>query len=230
MIDPSADKLPRLLSHSAHELRTPLSVALGYIGFVLRDKKTTVAESHRLWLETANRACGRLTDLINEMSEFAKLESADTTLNRTPTDLRALLADAIAALPAVVPDREIHVELSTGDGPLIIEADTPRLTKALTAIVFALRLQAVHSAKLFVQEHIRDYAGTAVSWIVIGDAADQVAALRDAGPESLGTFNPCIGGAGISLWIAGQVLNEHGGAIWAHDGDSSSAVVMVSLA
>ncbi len=225
MTDAPAKEVPPLLSHAAHEIRNSLSSALGYIGFVLRDKKTKVADSHREWLEVANKSCGRLTDLANELSELSVLESGKPPLNRVPTDLRALLADAIAALP-VLADREIAVELSTGDGPAIIKVDSARLKKAFTAVVSALRTQNALSPKLFVEERAGYDAGRSVSWILIADNMEQLAELRHTSPASLGRFNPSIGNTGMSLWIAREVLIAHGGAIWGNAG-TSAAVLMV---
>lgn len=227
MTNAPADKLPRVLSHSAHEVRTPLSVALGFIGFVLRDKKAQVTEQQREWLELANKACRRLAELADEMSELSNLESGEATLNRTPTDLRALLVQAIAALR--VADREIDVELSTGDGPAIVHADAARLKKAFTSILFALGLET-SGTKLFVQERSGEYAGKPVSWIVIGDF-DKVQTLPGIAPELLDPFNEKRGKIGLSLWIASWVLNAHGGAIWSPPGSvKTAAVVMVPLA
>jgi light-regulated signal transduction histidine kinase (bacteriophytochrome) len=244
MTEGSPKKITPLLSHSAHEIRTPLSVILGYIGFVLRDKKTALSPTHREWLETAYKSCGRLTDLANELSELSRLESRDPPLTFAATDIRALLSEAIAGLPAPA-ERNVDIELSTGHGPSIVQADGPRLRKAFASVVSALRLQTVLSPTLFVEERTAHHAGTAASWIVIADDVDQVSELRDAAPESLGKFNPSIGNTGMSLWIAQQVLSDHGGAIWGPiprqvldadaeaifgSRDKAAAVLMVPLA
>src|SRR5215213_5116068 len=218
------NQFPRLLSHSAHEIRTPLSVAIGYIGFLLRDKKNPLSPTHREWLEIAHKSCGRLTDLANELSELSKLESRESPLNLAPTDIRALLAEAIAGLP-VLSERIVDIELATGEGPSMVQADGPKLRKAFASVVSALRLQAVLSNKLFVEERTSDHAGRAASWIVITDDVDQVSKLRNASPESLGMFHASVGGAGMSLWIARQVLSNHGGAIWGpHEGRAAAVL------
>jgi signal transduction histidine kinase len=230
MTDAASEKrLSRLLSHSAHEVRNSLSVALGYTGFVLRDRKVQVSDQHRQWLEVAQKACGKLAELANEMSDLAKLESGDAGLVRTATDLRALLAGAIAALPVAEREHNIDIELSTGDGLAMVDADTSRLRKAFGAVLVALRQAALPGVKLRVEERSRDHAGRRISWIVIGDA-EQVEALRYATADALVTFNPSVGNTGISLWTAQWVLNAHGGLIWSPgDKTKSAAVIMLPL-
>lgn len=223
MSDARSEKEVPLLSHAAHEVRNSVSVALGYTGFVLRDKKVTLSDQHREWLEAAQKACGKLTDLANEMSDLAKMESGEAGLVRTATDLRTLLAGAIAALPA-----PIDIELSTGDGPAIVDADTSRLKTALISIVVALR-KAVPDTKLLVEERTREDGGRRVSWIVIGDV-EQVNDLRHATADSLRWFNRSVGNTGISLWTALWVLNAHGGVILSPgDKTKSAAVIMLPL-
>lgn len=226
MGDSRSEKEVPLLSHAAHELRNSVSVALGWSGFVLRDKKGTLSDQHREWLETAQRACGKLTDLADEMSDLAKMESGEARLVRTATDLRTVLAAAIAALP--VSEQPIDVELSTGEGPAIVEADASRLKQALMSIVVALR-RAAPGTKLLVEERTREDGGRRVSWIIIGDV-EQVNELRHATADSLRWFNRSVGNMGISLWTAVWVLDAHGGAIWSPgDRTKPAAVIMLPL-
>jgi signal transduction histidine kinase len=225
MSDSSSEKEAPLLSQAAHEVRNSLAVALGYTRFVLRDKKVTVADQHREWLETALRACGRLADLANDMSDFAKLESGEERLVRTATDLRTLLAAAISALPASEP---IDIELSTGQAPAIVDADGSKLRTALVAVIVALS-KAVPDKKLLVEERSREDGGRRVSWIVIGDV-EQVNDLRHATADSLRWFNRSVGNTGLSLWRAAWVVDAHGGSMWSSvDKTKPATVIMLPL-
>ena len=119
------------------------------------------------------------------------------------------------------------MELSPGDGPVIVNGDPAKLKKALTSILCALRLQAVQSTRLVVEERSGDYGGRRVSWIVAGDAG-QLDALRHAANDSLEPFDRSVGNTGISLWIAGWVLDAHGGAIWSlGDATKGAAIIML---
>ena len=104
---PLADaELARLLSLAAHEVRNPLSTILGFIKIVL--SRGEIPPQHREWLQMAVNSCGRLTDVANQLSDYARLVSGDTKLNRARTDLPAVLRETIDALP-VFADREVSV-------------------------------------------------------------------------------------------------------------------------
>jgi signal transduction histidine kinase len=221
-------KWPRLVGLAAHELRTPLSVAQGYLRLV-RDRTGPMTDQQRGMLQEVEKACGRLKELTDEMSELAHLDERRSSFNRSRLDLRKLLADIITGLPEV-PDREIRVDLATGQGDATIEGDPVRLRSAFTSLLYALRRELVTSHELFVREETRRDDGRAASWIAIA-APDRVDALRTATPDTLTTFDEWRGGCGLSLPVARRIIEAHGGRLWSPAQDlKAGAVAMLPLA
>ena len=193
---------------------------------ILTGRAGDVSETQRRMLEEAEKACGRVTALVAEMSDLANLEAGTATPNRSSLDLRALLADAIAALPPL-PDGEVDVTLTTGDGPARIQGDSARLTTALTSILKALRRELVASPTLFVRESQRKHEGRHVSWIAVGDG-EHIDSLAAATAASLTTFDEWRGGSGLALAIARRIIAAHGGAVWSPgDGARAGAVILL---
>ncbi|MEO8078084.1 MAG: histidine kinase dimerization/phospho-acceptor domain-containing protein [Acidobacteriota bacterium] len=218
--------MPRLLALSVHEFRTPISVAAGYVRMLLGDRAGAVTEQQRRMLLETEKSCARLSALVAEMSDLANLEAGTATVNRKPLDLRPLLAEAIAALPEMT-DREMDVELATGEGPAIIEGDATRLKTTLTSIFYALRRELVTSTRLLVRERADNYLGRPASWIAIGDG-DHIEALQASAPETLAVFDEWRGGCGLSLAVGRRVLDSHGGSVWSPaDGSKAGAVVVL---
>lgn len=203
---------PRVLALSAHEVRGPLSVVLGYLRMLLTDRAGTLTEQQRKLLELSAASCGRLKAVADEMSDLSHIEDGRTEFDRRPVDLRAVLKKAVEALPNL-PDREVRVELSTGDGAASLLGDPERLRLAFGSIITALRKELVTHAELHVHERTRDENGRRVSWIAIG-APDRVAALDAATPERLAIFDEWRGGCGLSLPVARRIIERHGGSIW----------------
>jgi K+-sensing histidine kinase KdpD len=218
-------KLPELLSVSVHEFRSPVTVVAGYIRMLLKDRAGSLTDQQRRLLEDAEKSCARLSSLLGEMSDLSNLEAGKAPFNRSRTDLRALLAEAIAAL-APVPDRQIDVELATGAGSAIVNGDAVRLRGAFTSLLHAIRREIVTSSRLYVRERTGEYGGQRASWLAIGDA-DQIGALEAATPETLSTFDEWRGGCGLSLPVARRILAAHGGAVWSPAEKSKSGAVVV---
>src|SRR5215212_6765220 len=101
-------KLPRLLSLSVHEFRTPITVVAGYIRMLLKERAGALTEQQRRLLEESEKSCGRLSALVAEMSDLANLEAGTAPFNRSAVDIRAVLAEAVADLPDA-PERDVTV-------------------------------------------------------------------------------------------------------------------------
>lgn len=220
-------KWSRLLSLSVHEFRTPMTVVAGYIRMLLKERAGALNDQQRRLLEEAEKSCVRLSGLLTEMSDLSNLEAGTAPFNRTSIDLRPLLAEAIAALPEI-PDRDIAVTLSTGDGPAPIKGDAVRLRTALLSVLSGLRRELVTSLELVVRERPGEHDGRPASWIVIGPP-ERISELEAAGRESLTTFDEWRGGCGLSLAVARRIINEHGGVIWSPPGDGAKAGAVIVL-
>jgi K+-sensing histidine kinase KdpD len=202
-----------------------MTVVAGYIRMLLKDRAGPITDPQRRLLEEAEKSCGRLTALLAEVSDLANLESGTATLNRSALDLRELMAETIASLPAM-PDREVNVKLSTGAGAAVIQGDRVRLKSALTAILNALRREVVSSDCLFVREQPRDYEGRPSSWIAVADPERiDTLALQDI--DNLTTFDEWRGGCGLSLAVARRVITAHFGRIWSPIQEAKAAAVVV---
>jgi K+-sensing histidine kinase KdpD len=212
MNTPLADaELARLLSLAAHEVRNPLSITLGYIKFALN--RGELSPQHREWLQTAVNSCGRLTDLANQLSDYARLVSGETKFNRTRTDLASVLREAVDALP-VFADRQVAVQL-VANPPATVKADVAWLKRAITSVIDALRREVGSTNELLVQQDNGEYQDNPAAWIFIGDS-EQMNVLRRQPKDSLGWFDDKDrGNLGVTVWLAKWVLSAHGGGLWA---------------
>jgi signal transduction histidine kinase len=222
--EPYDPNWPRLIGLAVHEIRTPLSVGLGYLGFLTRFGATLTPQQAQ-YVAESQRAWERIKILADEMSELSQLEEGKLKLARERIDLHRILADAVGTLPEG-DGSTVEVRLTTGAEPAMMMADPARLLKAFLSILFALRREVVNSTKLFVSEGPRDYEGQPASWITIASDADS--RLATATPDALATFDEWRGGSGLKLALARRVIRLHGGAVWAPgDGSKAGAVVVV---
>ena len=138
VIDP---RWPQLLSLSAHELRSPLSVVAGYIRMLLQQRAGPLSDDQLRLLQEAEKSCGRLSAVLAELSELARLESGTAPFNRSSVNLSTVLLEAISSMPAL-PDRDLTARLV--DGPAIfVHGDAVRLKAAFSAIIHALLRELV---------------------------------------------------------------------------------------
>jgi signal transduction histidine kinase len=220
-VDP---RWPKVLSLTVHEFRTPMTVVAGYLHMLLKDRAGPVNDQQRRMLEEAEKSCTRLSSLLNEISELSALEAGTATFNRNDLDLRDVLAQSVDAVPPL-PDREIKVELQSGDGAATVNGDATRLRAAMTSIIWALQRELVSSDRLILHQHVRPFNGQTVAWIAIGDA-ERVPALARADASALTTFDEWRGGCGLSLAVARRIINAHGATIWSPREETKAGAVV----
>jgi signal transduction histidine kinase len=221
LVDPRWSKL---LSLTVHEFRTPLSVVAGYLRMLLKERAGPLSEQQKHLVEEAEKSCARLSALVAEVSELSGLEGETPAFTSSPVDLRAIVQEAIEALPAL-PDRIVSVELRMdGDAPRV-RGDAPRLRKAVAAVIAALRREVVTTDRLVVAGRAAGSGMEASAILAIADP-ERIEALASADPSALTTFDEWRGGVGLSLAIARRVLNAHGARSWSPvEGTRGGAVI-----
>lgn len=190
-----------------------MTVVSGYIRMLLKDRAGALNDQQRRLLEEAEKACGRLTALLAEMSELSNLEAGTAPFNMSAVDLRATLKEAVAALPPL-PDREVAVAVETGEGPASISADPVRLRNALTMVAASLRRELIGDEPLI----IRERPAPSGYEVLFGDPAT-IAALEAEPAGARDVFDEWRGGVGLSLMVARRVLAEHGAELFGAPGD-----------
>jgi signal transduction histidine kinase len=220
-------KWPKLLSLAAHELRSPLTVISGYIRMLLKDQAGPVSAQQRRLLELVEESCGRLSALVAEISELARLEAGSVSFSPGTIDVHLLLLDAVGGL-AKLSDRDVSVEISVdAPGPLHVQGDAARLTAAFSWLLAGLRRELVSSDRLrvHVSAHETDNGSAPSYRITIGDPVWIARLTR--GASELADFDEWRrGGNGLSLANARRIIEAHGGQIWGSaDGERASAIV-----
>ena len=197
----------------AHELRTPIGIAHGYVRLLLEDRLPQESDRRRA-LEQMQRALGRLSELSQESSELATWFEQDREKGGVVPARNVLeqVADAHYDAP-------VTVDASTvSDGACIRTSDSSLLARAIVGIVRATarELRGLDCAVLATTD--------ATSLVVLVGPEDRLTALGAGrtGPEA-SPFAVERGGLGLSLVHAAIVLDAHGAERWTLNGSRQTA-------
>jgi signal transduction histidine kinase len=211
-VDTSEARWPLVLSQAAHEIRTPLGVALGYVRMMLNEQFGPITDKQRRFMTEVLNSAGRIHELTNEMSELAKFDAVRITFEQNAVDIGELVTEVVAALPPV-PDREIAVHVDNQAGAAIVRGDRRRLGDAIRAVIYAVRRELVASSRLIVRLRPCTHDGQPAFRLAI--AGDHRIDEVDVLPESeLAAFNEKRGGCGLQLTLARRIVSAHQGRIW----------------
>ncbi len=117
------------VSFASHQLRTPLAGISWMLEVAAQEDglPDTVAET----IGDAREACGRLTTLVNDLLNTARLESGRLTLSPEPADLCALTRAALAGIGGLVERHGHDVSVDIPDDPVAVHVDVKYLHEAL---------------------------------------------------------------------------------------------------
>lgn len=205
-----ASKMRRQMTADiAHDLRTPLSVILGYAEALNDGKLSGNAETYSILHSEALH----LQHLIEDLRTLSLADAGELSLDMQPTDIQALLQRIAAAYHAAASERDIALQIDAAALP-IVRMDPERMMQVLGNLVSnALRYTP---------------AGGVIRLTAESDANSLILRLQDTGagipPESL----PYVferfyradpsrhigeGESGLGLAIAKSLVELQGGSI-----------------
>ncbi len=103
------------VSMLAHELRTPLTSIRAFTEILLGEPEMELEQRNKL-LGIIVSETDRLTQLISQALDVAKLESGRTEWNATRVDMKEVICDAVSAMNQVFEERQIEVAVRAPDG------------------------------------------------------------------------------------------------------------------
>ena len=118
------------VSTVTHELRTPLTSIRAFTQ-ILYENPDVDLEQRVKFLGIITRETERLTRLINQVLDLARIEAGRAEWRVAGVDMRALLADALARMSQVFQERRIAVQLRTPERVPVVRADVDRIIQVV---------------------------------------------------------------------------------------------------
>jgi signal transduction histidine kinase/DNA-binding response OmpR family regulator len=199
------------ISIAAHELRTPLSIITTYVDLLQR--KSQAEESN--YLIEVSHAVGRLTRLMNDMTNLKLLEARQVEVERAELSLPQLVAGVVERLEPLAESKGQSIAVRIGEGIPSVNADGPKIELVLQNLI--------SNAIKFTP------AGGEITIEADASESGVRVAVRDTGsgiPEEEWEwiFKPFYQlesslireheGMGIGLPLAKNLVELHGGRIW----------------
>ena len=202
------------ISTVTHELRTPLT-SIRAFSEILRDNPDLAAAKRSEYLAIIIKESERLTRLINDVLDLAKIESGSTEWHTEPLDLKLVITDAVNAISQVLQDKGIELRQDLPAQVPPVMADYDRLMQVMlnllsNAAKFCDQVHGIVSISLFIQ--------SAQLQVTVSDNGPGVRAqdrelIFDKFRQGGDTLTGKPQGTGLGLPISREIIAHFGGTL-----------------
>ncbi|TMK69861.1 MAG: HAMP domain-containing protein [Actinobacteria bacterium] len=199
-----------LVSNVSHELRTPLASVLGFSDLML--KRDVDPEERRRYLEVIRSESGRLATLLNDLLDLQRQELGVIELRVEDFDLNELLQVQMTLYSA---QSEVHeLAFEPVPEPLFVRGDPDRLAQVVGNLLSNAIKYSPDGGRVEVTTAL--IRGDAWVWVRdsgLGIPRDQQEQLFTKFFRGEAARTRGIGGTGLGLVLARQIVEAHQGEI-----------------
>ena len=123
------------LARMSHELRTPLSAIIGYAGTLMMKLPGPLVAEQERQVSTIQSSAKHLLSLINDVLDFAKIESGSVEISVEEVAIPAVVEDVVSTLRPLAEEKGLRLEIILGAEPLTLVTDRRALTQILINLV-----------------------------------------------------------------------------------------------
>jgi Na+/proline symporter/nitrogen-specific signal transduction histidine kinase len=215
------------ISTVTHELRTPLT-SIRALTEILHDNPDLTEAERSRFLGIIIKESERLTRLINQVLDLAKLESGSADWNNAEFDLRDLVEEAVNSTVQLFNEKKVQLETRLEEGLPTIVADRDRLTQVvLNLLSNAVKFCEPERGKVEVRLRPADGAlqvDVADNGVGIS-AADQRLIFEKF--RQAGYVRPQ--GTGLGLPISRKIIQHFGGRLWVESAPGRGATFSFTI-
>jgi PAS domain S-box-containing protein len=217
------------LSNVSHELRTPLQSISGFTKLILNGDVPDT-ETQQEFLQIIDQETIHLGNLINSLLDMSRLEAGRFKINRTPVKIRETIIESLKMFQSLA--RQKNIELTEDISPDIpqMELDNERMRQVIINLVGNAIKFSDPGGSVKITAEYRDQE-------LFFQVIDHGTGIREKNIKHLferfyrEEGETVRGGTGLGLYISKQIIEAHGGHIWAesHYGKGSTFSFILPL-
>jgi signal transduction histidine kinase/CheY-like chemotaxis protein len=210
------DMKDEFISHVSHELRSPLAAIHQFTAILLDGLAGEINGEQREYLEIVLKNSLQLRDMIGDLLEVTRAQSAKLTIEPQPTSICDLFRPMMQTYERRAAEKGIAFETICPPDLPLVQADPNRIGQVLSNLLdnaLKFTCQGEVSISACLDEHGK-LVRIAVSDTGCGISAESLPKIFDRLYQSPNTVVLSRKGLGLGLHICQHLVELHGGRIW----------------
>lgn len=227
------DKLKNsFVANVSHELRTPLVAIDKSLSLILNKSTGEISPTQEEFLSIAQRNLKRLSLLVNDLLDLSKLEAGKMEFKRQPSSIEKIIDESIEGLNTWAKTKSIEiVKKIQGDLPQV-NIDSNRIIQVLNNLIGNAIKFTPNNGNITVEASFqseKEEVKISVQDTGIGIPKENLPQIFDKFFQVTERVPTDISGTGIGLSIAKEIVELHGGRIWAESEEGQGAKFIFTL-
>ncbi len=202
------------VANVSHELRTPLTTMRSYLE-ALADGAWQDPELAPNFLNVTQTETERMIRLVNDLLKLSKMDSSEADLSREMVEFGVFFNRIIDRFE-MSKSQNVSFERKVPKSQYFVEIDTDKLTQVIDNIISNALKYSPEGGK--VRFSVREKEGellVSISDEGMGIPKENVERIFDRFYRVDRARSRAMGGTGLGLAISKEMINAHGGKIWA---------------
>ncbi|MGB2955345.1 MAG: ATP-binding protein [Anaerolineales bacterium] len=208
-----ADKLKRdLMSVASHELRTPLGNILGYATLLHED----AIEANKPLAESILKASSKLRAVLDDIANMNLLYTGKADLDFSDTSLQKVINYAQEEVRMTVNKEDHTVDYQIPEEPIQLSIDLPKMSVVFVNLLLnAIQFTPIEGEIRLKIDDQDDEVMVSITDTGRGISEENLEKIFEVFYQVDDHMTRRYGGLGLGLSIARELVNLHGGRIWA---------------
>lgn len=216
-----------LITNVSHDIRTPLTSIIGYLGLVEQGRYRSFDEAKQ-YVHTAYKKSRQMKVLVDDLFEYTSFRQTDTSLNVIRFDMVQLLDQLVIDFYLEAEEKGMQINVHSATEKIVMEGDTDKLVRVFSNLIsnalkygsdgneIAIKLEAYDKHRVRIQ--IKNDGEP-----IPNEALEQLferfyRAETSRSQESAST--------GLGLAIAQSIVELHHGKIYAETSDKWTSFIV----
>jgi signal transduction histidine kinase len=208
----------------SHDLRTPISSIKGYVE-ALQDGMARDEEQFQRYLKVIHDKTNRLDALIDDLFLYSQMELGNLKMNLELADSRVMLEDIMNSVSMDLENETMEMVVKRPFPSVWVRADIKRINQVVDNILQNAVKYAENCGVIEVMATVDDgYLEISISDNGIGIAREDLSHIFELFYRGEKSRSRHYGGTGLGLAICKNIVEQHGGKIWAesHIGEGTT--------